>query len=278
MESKEQQNQSTNNDQKPPANWRDSLPDDLKNEPSLAAIGDVNILAKSYVHAQKAIGADKVVKPSKHATPEDWQKFYKEIGVPDEKDYKLEFSEEEKKSIAIDEKFGEFFTKAAAKAQLMPNQAKNILAESVKFIKQAETEQAQAKKLEMQKQLDGLKTEWGAAFDIKANQAHQAFLHFGKDIPGFKEWFDSSGVGNNPQMIKMFAAVAETLKEGQIKNAAPAGGGVMTPKEAMQKANEILGSSSTHPYWDAAHPNHANAVAELKSLYQMAYPTEGAQQ
>lgn len=256
---------------KPDPTWRDTLPDDLKNEPSLQLFADVGTLAKSYVHAQKAMGSDKIVKPSKHATPDDWKKVFKELGVPEEKDYKLEFADEEKGQ--LDEKFTAFFNQLAAKEQLFPDKAKKVLIESAKYIKQAETERIAAQKADQQKALDGLKNEWGAAFDIKSKQAELAFNTFGKDIEGFKEFLISSGLGNHPAAIKMFAAVGETLKEGRMIGKTPEGGtGALTPKEALQKANDILAGSQTHPYWDTQHPNHKNAVQELKELYDMAYP------
>lgn len=266
----------SNPEPKPEPTWRDTLPDDLKNEPSLQVFADVGTLAKSYVHAQKAIGADKIVKPSKHATPEEWKKVFKELGVPEEKDYKLEFAEEEKSQ--VDEKFSDFFGKLAAQEQLFPDKAKKVLLESVKFIKQSEADRQTQLKADQQKALDGLKTEWGAAYDIKTKQAELAFSTFGKDIPDLKTFLESSGLGNNPSVIKMFAAAGETLKEGKIINKPAAGGtGALTPKEALQKANDILASTS-HPYWDAQHPNHKNAVDEVKGYFDMAYPKNDGQQ
>lgn len=265
-------NQTSNNtDNKPEATWRDTLPDDLKNEPSLQVFADVGTLAKSYVHAAKSIGADKIVKPSKHATPDDWKKVFKELGVPEEKDYKLEFAEEEKGQ--IDEKFTEFFKQIAAKEQLFPDKAKKILMESAKFIKQADVDRQAAQKADQLKALEGLKTEWGAAYDVKTKQATLAFEKFGKDIPDLKSFLESSGFGNHPAVIKMFAAAGETLKEGAMISRVPDGGsGAFTPSQALQKANDILGGDHSHPYWDTLHPNHKNAVKEMEDLYKMAYP------
>ena len=40
-----------------PVGFLDSLPEDLRNEPSLRLFSDPASLAKSYVHAQRMIGA-----------------------------------------------------------------------------------------------------------------------------------------------------------------------------------------------------------------------------
>ena len=61
--------------------WRDSLPDDLKNNATLANFDNVENLAKSYVHAQSVIGKKGVIKPGEKASDEEWGNFYKELGV-----------------------------------------------------------------------------------------------------------------------------------------------------------------------------------------------------
>jgi hypothetical protein len=52
----------------PAVSFLDSLPEDLRGEPSLRNFNDVGALAKSYTHAQRMIGGDKIGKPSQSAT------------------------------------------------------------------------------------------------------------------------------------------------------------------------------------------------------------------
>ena len=66
-----------------PARFIDSLAEDVRNEPSLQNIQDVDQLAKGYVHAQRKVGADKIPLPNKHATDDDWNQFYSRLGRPD---------------------------------------------------------------------------------------------------------------------------------------------------------------------------------------------------
>ena len=40
--------------------WRSSIPEEIRGHKSLDHINDVGALAKSYVHAQSMIGADKI--------------------------------------------------------------------------------------------------------------------------------------------------------------------------------------------------------------------------
>ena len=43
--------------------WRDTLPDDLKADPSLATVPDVQTLAKNYLETKKAFGSEKMLRP-----------------------------------------------------------------------------------------------------------------------------------------------------------------------------------------------------------------------
>ena len=71
--------------------WRNDLPDDLREDPSLKTIQDIPGLAKSYIHSQKMIGKDKIVLPNEHATKEDWDDVFNKLGRPaSAEEYKIE--------------------------------------------------------------------------------------------------------------------------------------------------------------------------------------------
>ena len=67
--------------------WKNALPDDVKTDPSLADIKDVGGLAKSYIHAQKMVGTDKISLPTENATPEEMSTFYDRLGRPKEYEF-----------------------------------------------------------------------------------------------------------------------------------------------------------------------------------------------
>ena len=75
-----------------PVGFLDSLPEDLRVEPSLRNFTDPASLAKSYVHAQRMIGADKIPLPGKTATDEDWANVWSKLGRPQApSEYQLQF-------------------------------------------------------------------------------------------------------------------------------------------------------------------------------------------
>ena len=64
--------------------WRDAIGEDIRHDPSLQSIKDVGNLAKSYVHAQRMVGRDKIALPGESGTPEEWSDFDARSGRPSE--------------------------------------------------------------------------------------------------------------------------------------------------------------------------------------------------
>ena len=70
--------------------WRSALDEGLRSDPTLADIKDLNGLAKSYVHAQRMVGKDKLVIPGEGADPTEWDSFYEKLGRPQDGKYNLD--------------------------------------------------------------------------------------------------------------------------------------------------------------------------------------------
>ncbi len=256
-----------NSNDYPATDWRASLPDDLKADPSFRAMNDVTSLAKSFVHAQKLVGADKVPLPGKHATDDDWQVFYDKVGRPPLDKYDVALPKDAK---FIDPEWMAELKPLAHKMGMMPAQLE-------KFAQWYETKTATTMKAQQeadQKAVDqdlaDLKTEWGAAHDQKSGYAKAVFQKILS--PEEQQWLNVTGVGNSPAIIKAFAKIGELLyKEDNIAPGGGNGHGVFSPSEATKKANEILMDSS-HPYNRADHPNHKAALQEVEDLFKMAHP------
>ena len=73
-------------DAAPAVSFLDTLPEDLRGEPSLRNFNDVGALAKSYTHAQRMIGGDKIGKPSQSWTDDQWTEHHIHSGRPDTSD------------------------------------------------------------------------------------------------------------------------------------------------------------------------------------------------
>lgn len=259
--------QQSNGSQK---SWLDDLPDDLKSDANLKVIHDVPSLAKSFIHAQKMIGADKVVIPSKHATDADWDVVYDKLGRPKLEDYKFELPKESK---FIDTALADQLKPLAHKAGIMPKQLEPILKWYDENMAKADAEMAKQKEAEIKAGLDGLKKEFGEAYSQKLSFAHQVLKEHG--TKEMLELVDKDpSLGNNPHLIKLLSKVGELMyKEDGMPDGSNAKGSALTPDEARMKANEIL-ADATHPYNNPEHPNHKAAVEEVRKHWESAYPKE----
>lgn len=252
-----------------PDKWFDNLPAEFKGEESLKSITDFNGLIKSYVHAQKMVGAEKIPVPGKHATDEDWKNVYTKLGLPkDVASYQMETP----KDMEFDADFVANFKESALKNGILPKQANglmNFFGESMKA-KAAET--AKKTEAEVEAGINSLKTEWGAAFNDNLNIARLAVNKLGN--PELKDYLEKSGLGNNHMVIKLFSSVGKFLKEekqldlGGVSNFQNA----LTPSEAQKKIDAIL-ADPMGPYYNAEHVNHKNAVKELQDLFAYAHPS-----
>ncbi len=242
-----------------PTNWKENLPAELRDEGSLKAIMDIPALAKSFVHAQKAIGSDKIVIPSKHASDDDWRQVFGKLGNPEKvEDYKFEVPADS----PFDEKFVNNFKEIAHKNGVLPKQAEGL----VKWFAEASKAEAAGYenqvKADFEKNLTSLKAEWGNAYDGKLAKAQAAVEKFGgKEL---MDYLTKSGLGNQGPIIKAFANAASIFGEDKLTPNPPGGG--ITPGDATQKITQIFGDK-THPYHLKDHPGHKSAVAEMNDLF-----------
>ena len=241
--------------------WKASLSDEVRADKSLENINDIESLAKSYVHAQKLVGADKIPVPNKHATEDDWNAVYSRLGRPETADgYKFNLPEDQK----VDEEGLKVFADHAHKLGLLPNQADGL----VKFYNEMQANQLQeadtAALAGRQKAMDDLQTEWGPAYKQKLQQANNVVSSvFPKGFMSMN-LEDGTKIGDHPSVIKAFADLASKMGEDKIPQAE--GPTYLTPKQIDKEIATIQAEGSS--YWDKNHPNHAAAVEEVKALFE----------
>ncbi len=239
--------------------WKANLSDEVRADKSLENIKDIEGLAKSYVHAQKLVGADKIPVPNKYATDKDWDAVYEKLGRPKSSDgYKYELPEDQK----VDETALKNFSSQAHKLGLLPTQAQGM----VKFYNEMMGKQlADAESIstaQREKAMTELKTEWGQAYDQKLQKANAVVSSvFPKGIMSMN-LEDGSKIGDHPAVIKAFSALADKMGEDNIVQAS--GPVFMTPKEIEKQIGELQQPGSS--YWDKNHPNHQAAVEEVLAL------------
>ena len=248
--------------------WRSALPEDIRDNPSFAKFNDVTSLASSYVNLQSHLGRDKIAKP---VTDSDWDDVYEFLGRPESADkYEIELPEGLPDEIASqfnDEKLS-LFKQEAHKLGLNAEQVKRLVAwQAGNMSKQHEAYKGIIDQ-SMEQGESALRQEWGRAYDQNLGFARKAFNEYGGDALAAK--MESSGLGNDPDVLKAFANIAKTTMADKDL-AGPSSGTRMalTPEEARSEASTIM----SHPaYTDKRHPEHNSMVKKVQGLFAQAHP------
>lgn len=248
-----------------PENWKEALEEDFRNDPSLQPIQSLQDLAKSYINAQKMVGADKIQLPNKYDDGTQLRNVLTKLGLPTELDkYDIKPKDVE---IENEELFNSFKAQAH-KLGILPHQAKEMF----QFLHSQGVEQEQQLMEQMEKQtqeaVSSLQKEWGAAFKNKIELAQMATKHIAGEDEALYNMLISPQFGNNPAIVKAFARVGEMLAEDKIISGIPKDDMAKSPAEAQREIETIYGDK-THPYNLPDHPRHAASVKEMQELFKL---------
>lgn len=188
--------------------------------------------------------------PAADASPEDWAKFYRAIGAPENAEgYELPVPEGE------DAAFSQTAAQWMAEAGLLPQQAKALAEKWNAFVAEqktkggetaaaAEAARVAAQQAEATRQDQALRNEWGAQHDANlsvAKRAAQQFLSPHVKAEGVADVMDAieAKVGY-AATIKFFHAIGKGLMTGQAHGLGGEGGqgslSNLTPQERLAAA------------------------------------------
>jgi len=246
----------------PQTNFKDTIPEQYREEKSLENINSMEDLLKGYVHAQKLVGTNKIPVPNKHSTDEDWNEVFKRLGAPDSpEDYKYNL-----KDVEMDQNQVSEFNKTAHQLGLLPKQAEGL----IKFYNEmngnlAANQEEQAAQAQLNTETE-LKKEYGPQFAKRLDQAKKlAVSTLGQDFLEHTYLKDGSRLGDNLNVIKAFSNMADKLSEDEIIKGD--GTGYMTAKEIEKEIDDLTQEGS--PYWNKTHPNHQKNIQEVLKLREM---------
>ena len=252
----------TETEQPKELNFKDLIPENFREEKSLENFNNMEDFVKSYLHAQKLVGADKIPVPNKHATEEDWNEVFKRLGAPsDPNDYKYDFKDQEMDQAQVQE-----FNKTAHRLGLLPKQAEGL----IKFynemnVNNAASQEEAAAQSQMNVEAE-LKKEFGPQFNKRLDQAKRLAVNsLGQDFLENTYLKDGSRLGDNLNVIKAFSDLADKLSEDPIIQGD--GTSYMTAKDIEKEITELTQEGSA--YWDKNHINHQKAVDEVLKLREM---------
>jgi hypothetical protein len=247
---------------------------ELKNHSSLRDFKDVESLAKSYVNAQKLIGADKIILP-KDDSPESWEQVYNKLGRPESPDnYEIKIPEQVKEGMFFDnELIGEFKTKVH-QLGLSKKQAEELYNWHTQKMEGKADLFNQTFQQQQEKVVEDLKKTWGNNYENEVAKAKSVIDKF--STPDFKEYLDSTGLGNDLNLIKFMNNVAKSIGEDSFEvNNSSNNSFSATPEAAKQEINKIRGNKENVAIlMNKHHPQYKDLNNTLKQLYAVAYPDE----
>lgn len=247
----------------PAATGREWLPEEFRSDPTFEPFKDLSGLAKSYKHAASLVGVDKaeVLRLPKAPDAPEWGEVWNKLGRPEKPDgYELpEGAVPEALAPGLREKAHALGLSKTQTAELAGWYAEQRQAEMQQLAEQA---------------LTALKGEWGRAFDDHLHAAKKALREVGGE--GVMKVLDETGLGNHPEIVRMFAKLGMERGEAGLKGGTAGNmSGAMTPAEARAKiAEKQRDAEFMKAYMDQRAPTHGDAVDQMSKLFEAAYPPE----
>jgi hypothetical protein len=243
-----------------------TIPEELRDHPSLSPIKDVENLARSYVNAQKLIGADKIPMPV-NPTDEDLDRIYGRLGRPETAEgYEIPVD-----GNIVTEEVAKDYANVAHKLRLSPQQASGILEYYQSLAGQSEEAMAANDAKIMQDTELSLKKEWGDDYGNKLAMAKEAVESFASTDMLEIRLADGTKVGNHPDFIKAFAKMADfrhnMTSEDTVADAPMAR--TMNRQAAKNEIDAIMNDKS-HAYWDRKNVvGRQQAIQRMQELWGM---------
>jgi len=242
-----------------------TMPEGLRDEPSLQTFDSVDKLAKSYVSAVKMIGGNPDNLISLPQEGESMDGLYNQLGRPEQADG-YDFGEDDE---GILDNYKEF----AHEVGLSQHQAESVLG-AYETIQEEEAEnfQQSIKDLEVNSTIE-LQREWGKNFDGNMDYAKRAYAQFAS--PQLSEILDDTGLGNHPEVIKAFSKIGQMLGEESLAVGTGLGRNQMSPQTAQEEIQALYSDKDfSKSYRDNKDPNHKTAMNRMDRLFKAAYPQQ----
>ena len=240
--------------------WKQALSETIRDDASITKFDDIESLAKSYISAQNMIGRDKIAMPQ---SDDEFRDVYKRLGMPDgEEDYKftdVEFPE----GIKAPEETG--VGKLAHSLGLNNEQADKFNTWYLNNMLNMAQNAQEAKANKATESMSALQKEFGDATKGNIELAKRVLNDYGDDSS--KEFLESTGLGNDANILRVFAKIGGKLVEDRVMEGhSPSGD---SPSSLKSKISEL---QSKPGYFDKSSPDHKNLIGQVEGYYKQLYP------
>lgn len=260
------------------SSFRDGISHEFRDDPSISKFDNVNDLVKEHVNLQSLLGRKGTITPNENDSPDIWNKYRSENNIPESFDkYNLEtFNKPEDD---WDDDFQSRMAEVSHKLNLSNDQFSELLNGYVNYINDASEASQKDIEFSSKEAIDGLKKEWGRAYEAKTNIGASALNQLTKGDPSSIatiELSDGSLLGNNPNFIRIMASMGESLQEKGLIEGVVVNNSAMSPEEARSKLNMLMGDQekSNILFSTEYNPAKEELVKERDRLLSFAYPQE----
>ena len=244
--------------------WRSGLSEELRADPTLSSINDIESAAKTLIHQQQMMGS-RIPLPK---TDEERQELYTKLGRPETAE-EYELTKPDGYDQYYPDETMNTFKETGHQLGLTPDQMQGLVEwQKTAIDYQMQQEQVGADQSGAATE-EVLRKEFGAGYDKQITAAQRALKIFG--TPELQEKLADPRYGNDPDLIRLLANAGKGITEdsaiGTANNSL-----VMSPIDAQQKIDQIH-ANTKHAYWDSKNPKHLDAVSEMQQLYDKATPS-----
>ncbi len=255
------------------ANWREMIPAELAQDPSLASIKDFPSLVKGYISAQSMIGAEKIALPAgKNDTPEYWSQVFDKLGRPKDPDgYQVKLPGEDKipKGIQVNEERLKGFKTLAHEVGLLPGQVQKLIDGHMgEVLRDYQAFSADSEKA-YEAGVAAMRERFGAKADEMVDVANRVLKTFGgspEEVALISEKY-----GNDPLITGLLAQIGASMRESSlVRGERPSFD--MNAGDAKVKKQDILTNKQNplnEAYFNKRHPRHDEAVKEVTRLNEV---------
>lgn len=228
---------------------------------SLSKFKTAEGLAKSYANLEREFGKKVLTPPTKDSPPEYVQKFREQFDIPnDAKDYKTLDALKDIKDFKPDEATLGKFEQVAHGLNLSKSQAKELVKWQAQLTQESVKTYTEQQQMEAVKQKDAcisdLKQTFGAEVSKAMESAQRAVKMFGSE-----EMFSTAKYGNDPQFLKMMAAIGNTLKEGKLI-------GSSDTETSMTLRDQVNTLMKNPAYFNRSNPEHSQIRSKVDGLWK----------
>lgn len=231
----------------------------------------VEELGRGYASLEKLLGREKVPLPADDDDKEGWERWWKATGRPDSPDGYEFKAPELPQDLPYDKESEQNFRTWAHVNGLSKKQANNLYEGYVKHQIErhagwSKEQQNYRNELEIK-----LQREYGNKLDAVKQRAGMVVRE--NADPEFHEFLNSTGLGNDPRMIRFMDKIGQKITgDTRLKGAPPQ----QAQPQDFQRAIADFRDKHKDALYDKDHPNHAIRVTEYNKLFEGAYGTDPA--